>query len=141
VNTTCPGCGGAKSKRALLCAGCRRRANVVGAKVWTETAAPVSTAPRTPQQSRVYHGKLASLAQLQAVDLYEVKRQALHKASAMFGRPITSSTELTEVEMERLLEALDEQLEQLGYRNLAPAIPAPDVDHVYAGRGKRQTPR
>lgn len=116
---SCPGCGGKKSRRARLCASCRRRANVIGARVWTETAAPVSTTPRTSQQSRVYHGKCASIAKLEQRDLIDVKRRALETATLMFGRPITSSTELTEIEMEQLLERLDEQLTRLGYTTLA----------------------
>lgn len=122
--SACPGCGGPKTRRAQFCATCRRRANVVGAKVWTETAAPVSTTPRTSQQNRVYHGKCASLAKLEQLELFQIKRRSLEAASAMFRRPITSSTELTEIEMEQLLEHLDEQLARLGYTTLTPDVAA-----------------
>jgi hypothetical protein len=113
---TCPGCKGPISRRAKLCAECRRRANSVGEKVWTESALPrIPARPRTPNQSQVYHGKCASLAQLQKLDMLEVKHRTLALASKMFDRELKSSTELTEIEMELLLEALDEKLFALGY--------------------------
>jgi hypothetical protein len=123
----CPGCGGKKSKRAELCASCRKRANVVGASVITHVAeaaiSPESAParPRTPQQNTVYHGKISDLAKLNAPGLEKaelrlaernVKTRALQHARKMFSRPIDSSTELTEIEMERLLEWLDVELDR-----------------------------
>lgn len=35
----CPGCGGSKSRRALLCASCRRRASIAGVEVVVERIA------------------------------------------------------------------------------------------------------
>ena len=110
---TCPGCAGPISRRAKLCADCRKRANAVGASVVTHVAAaaPRTGGPlRTPQQSQVFHGKLNDLAKRRHVEQQVVKRHALAHAAATFGRPIASSTELTEIEMELLLEWLDEEL-------------------------------
>jgi hypothetical protein len=122
----CPGCNGPKTKRAKLCATCRRRANAVGADVVThvgEAAIPPESRPprpRTPQQNLVYHARVTDLAklakpadkeQLRSAERH-LKKAVLAKASTMFERPIASSTELNEAEMERLLEWLDEQLEE-----------------------------
>lgn len=121
----CPGCDGAKSKRARLCASCRRRANAVGADVLQQmpTATPrPRLVPRTPQQNIVYHarctdlarlelGPLASSAQLR-MRVIELKAETMQRASQRFGREITSSTELSEPEMEQVLELLDQQLAQ-----------------------------
>jgi RNA polymerase-interacting CarD/CdnL/TRCF family regulator len=111
----CPGCGGPKSKRAELCRKCRRKANAVGATVVAQVvdAQPISARLRTPEQNRVYHGVLAKIANLQGSDLRFLKRRALAKASQLFDREIASSTELTEIEMERLLEWLDTELDRL----------------------------
>lgn len=112
----CPGCGGAKSKRAELCLTCRRKANAVGASVLThvhEAAIPPESlpfVPRTPWQSKAYHGKCNDLARLTGSDFLETKRAALAHAGEMFGRAFDSSTELSEIEMEQLLEWLDDQL-------------------------------
>lgn len=112
----CPGCGGPKTRRAVLCRACRGRANVVGARTWVETGLPaVPNVPRTKEQSKVYHGKLTSIATLEGRTLLEVKAWALERATAMFGRPFESSTELREIEMELLLESFDRRLEELGY--------------------------
>lgn len=126
VKVACPGCGGQKSKRAKLCAECRRRANAVGADVVThvgEAAIPPESRPprpRTPQQNLVYHARITDLAKLtdppskETLRVLErqLKKAALEKARQLFGREITSSTELTEAEMEQLLEWLDEQLDK-----------------------------
>jgi hypothetical protein len=116
AKNTCPGCGGEKTKTAELCAKCRRRANVVGARSWIDTGRPPAPiTPRTPQQNRVYHGKLSSIALLEERPLKDVKDGALQLASSMFRRSIESSTELSEIEMEQMLEALDDRLDELGY--------------------------
>jgi hypothetical protein len=137
ITTVCPGCGGAKTARARLCATCRRRANSVGEQVWTESHVPPPPArPRTGQQSRIYYGKCASIARAllppqgadvaagdrSALDrgMRDVKRRALEWASRAFGREIASSTDLTEIEMERLLEHLDDVLDDL-------ALPTPEA--------------
>jgi len=125
----CPGCGEKKTARAELCSNCRLRANAVGASVITkvgESAIPAESLPprpRTPQQNTVYHARITDLAKIELAaseftkaDLRvaerNVKRRALAHANVIFKRPIASSTELSEIEMERLLEWLDEQLEQ-----------------------------
>lgn len=117
----CPGCGNEKTARARLCASCRRRANNVGESAWKQSAglqgAPAR--PRTPEQNRVYHGKLASIAKLEKAELFDVKQRTLEFASLTFEREIKSSTELTELEMEHVLEQLDIELHRLGYSTLA----------------------
>lgn len=115
VATTCPGCGGKKSRDAMLCRSCRTRANALGVSVLThvhEAATPAPSRPRTPQQNRVYHGKLADLARLEQAPIAALKRRVLAEATSRFNRPVTSSTDLSEVEMEQLLEWLDDQLER-----------------------------
>jgi hypothetical protein len=111
----CPGCNGPKSKRAALCIKCRRDANAIGATVVTRVAEaqPVPARLRTSEQNRVYHGVLAHVARLEGTDIRVMKRRAIAKASELFGRSIESSTELSEVEMERLLEWLDTELDRL----------------------------
>lgn len=76
---------------------------------------PASVRPRTPEQNRVYHGKVNSLAAAAKIDFLEAKRRALQLASAIVGRQLESSTELSEIEMERVLEALDDHLAELGF--------------------------
>lgn len=134
MNPSCPGCGGAKSKRARLCAACRRRANAVGADVLQQlpTAAPrAREVARTPQQNIVYHARCSDLAKLEfagqhvtssqlRMRVIEVKALTMMKASQRFGRKIESSTELTEPEMEQVLELLDQELK----RRLPAAIAA-----------------
>lgn len=112
----CPGCSGKKTRRAQLCHLCRPRANSVGGRVWSETAQPaVQSIPRTPQQNRVYHARCASIAKLEQRPLLDVKRTALEHFATRIGRPLESSTELSEIEMELLLESLDQRLFELGY--------------------------
>jgi hypothetical protein len=112
----CPGCGGPKTSRARLCASCRQRANLVGERTWIDTGRPPApVTPRTPQQNLVYHGKLASIAKLEQLPIKDVKRWALELATLMFRRAIASSTEVSEFEMEQLLEAFDHRLDELGY--------------------------
>jgi hypothetical protein len=117
----CPGCQGPKSKRAKLCKECRPRANAVGERTWLDTGRPPAPlTPRTPQQNLVYHGKLASIAKLEDCPIKDVKRWALELATLMFRRTIASSTEITEMEMEQLLEAFDRRLDALGYGAATP---------------------
>jgi hypothetical protein len=133
--STCPGCGGGKSKRAKFCKDCRRRANAVGADVLQQipTAAPRQRVVlRTPQQNLVYHAKCADIAALDGLEQWQatkaeqrlrelaVKARTLEWASKRFGRQIDSSTELTEAEMEVVLEHLDAELR----RRLPAAVEA-----------------
>jgi hypothetical protein len=112
----CPGCDGKKSRRAVVCSSCRRAANAVGVSVLThvhDAAIPPESRPfepRTSQQSKVYHAKCADLAVLTARELVVVKKRALAHASTTIGRELNSSTELSEIEMELLLEWLDEEI-------------------------------
>jgi hypothetical protein len=118
-DAVCLGCGGPKTAKARLCKKCRLRANAVGEQVWTEShVPPPPSRPRTGLQSRMYHGKVASIARARRAadvnaEMRNVKKGTLEWASATFRREITSSTELTELEMERVLERLDEQLDEI----------------------------
>jgi hypothetical protein len=125
-DTTCPGCGKKKTKRAQVCAECRRKANSIGVSVVThvhEAAIPSESprTPRTPWQSKAYHGKCNDLARLTKAEFLIVKRNALARAPTMFGREIKSSTELTEIEMELLLEWLDVAIDDAKQRAAAAA--------------------
>lgn len=108
---TCPGCGGTISRRAQLCRLCRPRAIAAGVNLLAPGArAPAPATPaaqRTPGQSRAYHGKCGTLARLLGEQPQEVKRAALEKASRMFDREITSSSDLNEIEMSDVLDQLD----------------------------------
>jgi hypothetical protein len=119
TSTICPGCGGPKTRRAELCKTCRLSANRIGAQVVESvaTSAP-ELRPRTAIQNTVYHARLTDLAELEMPEaspakrrlrVIELKQWALAHATAEVRRPIASSTDLTEPEMERLLEWLDEQ--------------------------------
>lgn len=116
--TTCPGCDGTKTPRAALCAKCRRRANAVGVSVVTHvheaaipTESPEPFVRRTPWQSKAYHGKCNDLARITKADMGETKKKTLAYASERFGRPLESSTELSEVEMELVLEWLTDEID------------------------------
>jgi len=114
---TCPGCGGSKSKRALLCAACRRRAISVGVQEVLTPAPPDE--PRSPSQNLAFHGKCATLAKLELSDdathvavnqrAMERKHDALAWAAKRFGRSIESSRQLSRDEMSEVLEWLDER--------------------------------
>ncbi len=115
----CPGgCGGTKSARARFCASCRARANELGDEVLRRvpTANPAAarsraqTMLRTPEQNRAYHGKCGAIARLRGRNARTVKTEALTLASQLFERKVESSTELSELEMDRLLDHLDAQL-------------------------------
>jgi hypothetical protein len=108
----CPACGGKKSRSAKLCASCRKLANEVGASLLPHVHQPPAR-PRTLDQNRAYHGKCGAIAKLKNVDAREIKKQARARASELFGRTIESSADLSELEMDRLLDRLDDELEQL----------------------------
>lgn len=110
---TCPSCGGAKSKTARLCASCRRRASALGERALLEPPRGVPARPRTAQQNTAYHAKLGELARMTGQHLLDMKRDALELASAMFNRDVTSSTQLTEIEMEQLLDRIDVRMLEL----------------------------
>jgi hypothetical protein len=121
--SVCPGCGGSKTKRSQLCVGCRRRAIELGKSVITHVAAPAAPfVARTSRQNTILHGRLRELAQLESPGierdaLWEaertLKRWACARASIVTGREISSSTELSELEMERLLDFLADVLDQV----------------------------
>lgn len=126
MSAICPGCGNAKSKRAELCGECRRTANQIGASVVTHVASLATPAtpviPRTPVQNTVYHGRLREIALLEnpalkSAELYaaerELKKWSVKQAARMVKRPLASSTELSELEMERLLEWLADVIERM----------------------------
>lgn len=114
----CPACDGPKSRRAKLCRPCRLRANGIGEQVWTEThTAPLPSRPRTPQQNTVFHARCTELATTPGATKEEIRqrKRAIEVevkawASKRFGREIESSTQLTEIEMELVLEHLDDLL-------------------------------
>src|SRR5439155_9208891 len=120
MSTTCPGCHGPKTKRAELCGSCRKTANAIGVSVVTHVSTRATpTVPRTQKQNAVYHGRLREMAQLQKhgierEDLWheerKLKKWALAQASIQVGREISSSVDLSELEMERLLDWLADRI-------------------------------
>jgi hypothetical protein len=116
TSITCPGCGKAKSRSAQLCASCRKTATQLGASVLTAVATPAQPfTPRTPQQNRQYHGRLRTIALLEKPKLEgpplwdaerKLKRWSIEYAARMVGRDLESSTELSEIEFERMNEWL-----------------------------------
>jgi hypothetical protein len=114
----CPGCQGPKSRRAQLCAGCRRRAVATGARKVLEPDPPGE--PRSPAQNGAFHGKCGTLAQLElgagatpaqvSVFAVRLKREALDWAGDRYGRQLTSSTELSRDEMSEVLDWLDARI-------------------------------
>ena len=127
--TTCPGCNGPKSKRAALCKTCRSRATRVGVDVVTHVpvADVVPVQPRTAVQNRIYHARLNDLMRLRRVTNKDARLLALDRAAAMLGRAIESSTELSEPEMERLLEWLQEQIEEAQLQAAATSTEQPRI--------------
>lgn len=123
MQAICPGCGNAKSKRAALCADCRRQANALGLQVLTAVATPSSpTIPRTPAQNKMLHGRLREIATLEKPGIErdalwtaerKLKRWAVAMASRLVGKPFSSSTELSELEMERLLDWLGDVIDDM----------------------------
>jgi hypothetical protein len=101
-----------------MCAGCRRAAITAGVNLLLADMTPAEPRPprdrvepfRTPGQSRAYHGKCGSLAQLEEVIPQRIKERALEHASATLNRPVLSSKDLTEDEMSDLLDWLDERI-------------------------------
>jgi hypothetical protein len=119
--STCPGCGGTKTRRAELCASCRKQATALGASVLTAVATPAAPfQPRTPKQNAVYHGRLRDIAQLEKPGVEgnelwqterELKRWSLKHAAKMVGRELASSTELSELEFERMNDWLGDVID------------------------------
>jgi hypothetical protein len=129
------------SKRARTCKHCRRRATSTGLNLliaasaapslediaaWASAPATSASgppaAPRSARQSAIYYGKCAAVARatMPAADKVEldremraVKRRALEYASGRFGREITSSTDLNEIEMDIVCEYLDTLLDEI----------------------------
>jgi hypothetical protein len=130
VSTSCPGCGNPKTKRANLCADCRRRANEIGASVITHVASPAApVVPRTPMQNTAYHGRLRSIALLEKPGLErealwsaerKLKKWALKHASKLVGRDVGSSTELNELEFELLLDFLGDVIDDMKHGKPRP---------------------
>lgn len=122
--TTCPGCGEKKSAKAALCANCRVTANALGVSVLTAVATPAQPfVPRTPKQNSILHGRLREIAQLEKPGIErgelwsaerKLKKWLLPRAAKIAGREITSTTELSEIEMERLLEWLADVVDAVG---------------------------
>lgn len=123
MSTTCPGCGEAKTKRAQVCAKCRRDATQLGVSVLTAVATPAHPfKPRTEMQNRMYHGRIREIALLEKPDAAggelwsrerKLKKWAVAHASKMVGRELSSSTELSEIEFERLIEWLGDVIDDL----------------------------
>lgn len=79
------------------------------------SAASTPFTPRTPKQNAVYHGRLRDIALIEnsnaaGESLWQAERElkawSIGKAAEMVGRPIVSSTELSELEFERMNEWL-----------------------------------
>lgn len=90
----------------------------LGASLITTVAtATAPFTPRTPKQNQVYHGRLREIAQLekpglegQKLWLHErkLKKWSLKHVGRMCGRKVESSTELSELEFERMNDWLSD---------------------------------
>lgn len=120
--TVCPGCDGPKSRRAKLCATCRRNAIDVGVRaVQAGLTEPIeqaaarprreSSGPRNDRQASAIHGKAQALANLRGVSKAEVKREFYARTGAHFSREITSSDQMTWAEAHWCLDRLEEAIE------------------------------
>jgi hypothetical protein len=78
--------------------------------------------PRTPKQNTILHGRLREIAQLEKPGIErgelwtaerKLKKWLLPRAAKIAGRQIASTTELSEIEMERLLEWLADVIDAM----------------------------
>lgn len=135
MTTICPGCGEKKSRRAVVCSRCRKRAGAVGVSVITNVhdAIPLESTPARPRtaiQNSVFHGRIRDIALLEhgapmaKDELYAaeraVKKRAMTRAAEMFGKTFESSTDLSEMQMERLNDWLSDCIDELKAKR-APA--------------------
>lgn len=119
----CPGCGGPKTKRAEICANCVKTARAIGVSVIKNVATPAQPfQPRTEIQNRAYHGKLREIALLEKPGIEggelwtrerKLKKWSLAHAAKMVGRELDSSTALSELEFERMLEWLGDVIDAM----------------------------
>ena len=109
----CPGCGGAKTRRARICASCRRRAIELGVQAVLETA---GRGPQPdvemigPRQVSAFYAKTDELDRILERPYRTGHDLALERASEHFGRPITSVNELAYAEASWVLDRLSEQV-------------------------------
>lgn len=124
--TVCPSCNGPKDKRAEVCAKCRRDAIRLGVEVMKKVATPSAPfKPRTEHQNRVYHGRIREIALLEHPEAAgnelwklerELKKWAVAYMAHTLDRPLNSSTELSELEFERMNEWLADVIDAGGRR-------------------------
>lgn len=100
--TICRGCGGKKTKRARVCARCRRLAYELGIQQLFRVD-PMSTG-----QQRALNAKAAELGRLLGTTKNAEKAKAYAIATKHFDREITSSKQLTWDECDWLLDQFDE---------------------------------
>lgn len=95
----CPGCGRAKTKRAELCAHCRRIANNAGTGVVLERI--------TPSQTRAFHAISNAIDKLKGDPIGTAKARVKNKNRIATVRLMSS------VAASELLDDLDEEREAL----------------------------
>lgn len=109
----CPGCSKPKTKRARLCADCRRRAVSIGVKALLETAER-GHAPAIerigPRQVSAFYGKADELDRILERPHRTGHNLALEQASREFSRRITSVNDLSYAEASWILDQLSAEV-------------------------------
>lgn len=123
--TTCPGCDGKKTKRAQLCAGCRKRANIVGANLLAgrpTLGGAIATAstgftsvtvqrPSTSVEPKLTDGqRRAFYAKANALDKLRRQRIGTTKKAALEHFQVESTNDLTQQQASDAIDWIESQL-------------------------------
>jgi hypothetical protein len=127
TTTTCPGCGGKKTRRARVCRDCRRRAGDLGLGALlagplsatssaahvraTETLPPSPMRPISPGKRDAFHAKCYELAKRRGHAKADIRNETLAAIAQRFGRQVGSVTDLYSHEASWALDRLEELLE------------------------------
>lgn len=107
----CPGCGRKKTKRAQLCARCRRLAIEIGVRAVVERKArSVEQLPMNSRQKAAFHGKCSELDRLRGLEPGSSKEAALERAEQIVGRTFDSLSEWTYDEASLVLDYLEAEV-------------------------------
>lgn len=112
---SCAGCGGEKTKRAVVCAACRSFATDIGIQAVLAERKPRPTdaenLQRFDRMRRAFHGKCDAIARELGESKLSIKQGILVRASTQFKRAIASFNDCTLLEAGWILDRLEEQLD------------------------------